>query len=226
VPVELTLAEAAQANARQLGRRKSAPYLRLFEDTAAAWIGPIRWVFVDALCTLVQRGGADYARLYLGMVDDMWRLEQVTQDPTLTITYARNLAELMAYDGAVRATGRLPRLLARLRRSPHDEWRLIRGYRDLVLRYLEVHYDLAVLMAESSQMLHGRGQERSASRAVMQRYLQYVVMPLIELDRSRGSASYRFAVDTARSMRTLIAADGSGIDEAIERARGAILNQT
>jgi indolepyruvate ferredoxin oxidoreductase, beta subunit len=96
-----------------------------------------------------------------------------------------------------------------------DEWRLIDDYTQRVLSQLAIHYELAVLLAETGQMTKGYGQTRRKTRDSARRYVENIVQPLMAAD----SEPYRLTVETARALQKVIAADDSGIDEAEEKAR-------
>jgi indolepyruvate ferredoxin oxidoreductase beta subunit len=300
---EPTLDELALANAARLSGRKRRHYQELFAGTAATWVEPLRQVFVEAFYRLIDYQGVGYARKYLALVEDMWRREQVPQDPSLTLIYARNLATLMTYEDGARVAqlkirqerfdritgergltsgqvyilrdylkpdayeiyGLFPaRLVSALlplgrklfgqreryleltprtnsflgiltfwfltlfipfRRWSYryrDEWRGIDNYRASILRFIEIHYDLAVVMADTATLIKGYGHTRRKTRAAAQRYVDNIVSPLAAVDRE----PYRLTVETARTLRKLIAADDNGMDQAeakaaevVERAR-------
>ncbi|HEX6512987.1 MAG TPA: indolepyruvate oxidoreductase subunit beta family protein [Chloroflexota bacterium] len=96
-----------------------------------------------------------------------------------------------------------------------DEWRLIAAYQQRVLDFLAIHYDLAVLIADTGQMIKGYGHTRRKTLGAMERYVDNVVRPLA----AAGAEPYRLTVETARALRKVIAADDDGIDQAEKRAR-------
>ncbi len=96
-----------------------------------------------------------------------------------------------------------------------DEWRGIDEYTDRVLRYLDMDFELAVLMAETADMIKGYGHTRRKTRDAMRRYVESIVQPLVEVD----SSPFKLTTETARALRQVIAADDPGIDQAEERAR-------
>ncbi|HLG72447.1 MAG TPA: indolepyruvate oxidoreductase subunit beta family protein [Chloroflexota bacterium] len=103
-----------------------------------------------------------------------------------------------------------------------DEWRGIEEYRARVLRFLDVHYDLAVLMADTGQMIKGYGHTRRKTRAAMQRYVDNIVSPLVAAD----SEPYRLTLETAQALRKVIAADDPGIDQAEARVQDVLTRMT
>ena len=296
--VEPSLDQRVEAHAARLGKRKARQYRQLMASPEANAIYPLREVYAEALYQLIDYQNAAYARRYLKMVDAMWRHEQVPQDPALTLTYARSLATMMAYEDAARVAqlkirqerferikaerelrpdqicvlrdylkpdayevyGLLPAALVGLllplcrklfpgerylELTPktnsfwgvltfwfltlfvplrpwsyraRDEWRFIGEYSQRVLSHLAIHYELAVLMAETGQMTKGYGHTRRKTRETTRRYVENIVRPLAGAD----SEPYRLTVETARALQKVIAGDDPGIDEAEEKARGVL----
>lgn len=99
---ERTLADQVEANAARLNKRKARQYRELMAGAASGWVHPLQALFAEALYRFIDYQDAGYARKYLDLVEDIWRREQVPQDPQLTLTYARNLATMMTYEDAAR----------------------------------------------------------------------------------------------------------------------------
>jgi indolepyruvate ferredoxin oxidoreductase beta subunit len=91
-----------------------------------------------------------------------------------------------------------------------DEWRAIEEYRQRVLEFWEVHHELAVLMADTGDMIKGYGHTRRKTRSAMERYVDNIVRPLVAAD----GPPYTLTVETAQALRKVIAADDPGIDQA------------
>ena len=99
---EPTLEQTVETNANRLDNRKARQYRQLMAAVADDWVYPLREIFAEALYRLIDYQNMGYARRYLRLVENMWRKEQVPQDPALTLTYARSLATMMMYEDAAR----------------------------------------------------------------------------------------------------------------------------
>ncbi len=91
-----------------------------------------------------------------------------------------------------------------------DEWRGIAAWQTTIRDYLAIHYELATVIADSASMIKGYGHTRRKTRAAVQRYVENIVAPLAAADHD----PYRLTVETARTLRKLVAADDDGIDQA------------
>lgn len=136
---------------------------------AGDWVEPVQAIVDAALPRLIDFQGRRYARRYLRLLDEIWRLEQVPQDPTLTVTYGRQLARLMAYEPGSTWVSRLLRPWSYRYR---EEWRHIADYRAHVLRCLSTQYELAVAAAGAAEMVSGDGRERRGAWVRALRHLQ------------------------------------------------------
>ncbi len=91
-----------------------------------------------------------------------------------------------------------------------DEWRAIEDYRQRVLEFWKVDEKLALLMADTGDMIKGYGYTRRKTRSAMERYVDNIVRPLVAAD----GPPYTLTVQTAQALRKVIAADDPGIDQA------------
>jgi len=121
-------------------------------------------------------------------------------------------------------------LLARLRPLRPASWRyakehaMIAKYRRAVLHSAALDPELGEAVAHLARVVKGYGQVRRRCLAALERVLDGVVIPLVELDRRIGNG-YRLSRAAVEKTRLLLLASPEGIDSALAVAREALARE-